>query len=1278
MAAFDIGLNFSDGRMIELLEKAYDSAERLDRKLDDIRVSSSMGFANVGSGAQAFQSAMKTNIKAADTGSKALVKLGAASGVAFSGVNLISGAVTSVASGIGNFAANTVRLGAGLESVQANFTVFLKSADKANELLAELNKFAAATPFTQNEIFGNAEKLLGFGFAADEVTDTLRRLGDISGGSADKLNGLVLALGQVRAKGKVQSDELLQFAERGVPIFEALATALGTNVATAQELVTKGKVGFADLQKAIRTLTDEGGLFNGVLEKQSQTFNGLFSTLTGNFEQLQGKIGQLLLPALKELVIGVNSIVESIDEKAIGAAFSQFGQDIAPFVSEIREGISKNVVPALLAFRDVVVENADRVGEFFGKFNENGAAANFLKSVLEVITIAFGGLIRTVAFAADAIGDFVSPIIDSLVPAFRNVTQLFTQVIDKFAELNTETPKAGGAFRSLGQAVAFFGDGISKSVELITRLISAIFGLKQETESTTPAIRAMEFVVNLIADRIRILIDFFVYLDGAIGRARSGFLDFFGLGESATNFTNFIKSRIGLIESETDKQARLNAEKQKSIDLDIAAKQAAADKDQETKRDLAESDRDGNRLTQAEIAVAKAKIDAAKQAAALTKAERDKIAKQQLQDEKEREKLLLDLIQDNTARRLEAEKRRFEKQGEDITRLIPKGSDLKGASEADRLKQDAVLNKARENALSIHTAKMLEIEKDGEKELADERNKAIQDKSQTIVRELDFLREREEANKKAAIDALNGQKTLSDLQIDIAQAASENFIERLRSQGASEEQLAFTQAKLDLDIQRLRIDRQITFQKDRLELLGAGNEQERKEILASVELLTVQLESVDLKIFDVNKAQKQGKEFVSIIADVRGAITGLLSKNLGVSSSIADRLLSDAEAGVKSFLNSFSEITELQIEQSERLIKTLDKQIEKQEEVLKKEKDNQEQGLANSVKTEQDKLDLLYQQKADAEKKNQDLQVKATKFQLLQDSAAQVSGIATAVVNIVKNSTKFSVLGVALAAIQVAALFGLLASARAKIKAAQSLHDGGEIPYGKTDEAGREGYRIEGTNIQVGGGEMVVRQKVTQRNKPFLSALNAGDYEGVDLKEMADTMSGKSGGRKAKNLKEFIRQHVRQVENETVTNETVRDFGAWNDAGTVKRLAESMVHGKEIRIDLDKKNVSLANLSNLEFFKTVTDHVKTVATTSKTIQTYQDRVKQVERQTQMKEAATDLKIERLERRIEEQTTVIRKGLLNLMQLGNHYTDADGNVVNVKMDYAGNKTTTKAK
>lgn len=1256
MAAFDIGLNFSDGRMIELLEKAYDSAERLDRKLDDIKVSSSRGFANVGSGAQAFQSAMQTNIKAADTGSKALVKLGAASGVAFAGVNLIAGAVTSVASGIGSFAANTVRLGAGLESVQANFTVFLKSADKANELLAELNKFAAATPFTQNEIFGNAEKLLGFGFAADEVTDTLRRLGDISGGSSDKLNGLVLALGQVRAKGKVQSEELLQFAERGVPIFEALATALGTNVATAQELVTKGKVGFADLQKAIRTLTDEGGLFNGVLEKQSQTFNGLFSTLTGNFEQLQGKIGQLLLPALKELVIGVNSIVESIDEKAIGAAFAQFGQDIAPFVSEIQEGISKNVVPALLAFRDVVVENADRIGEFFAKFNENGAAANFLKSVLEAITIAFGGLIRTVAFAADAIGDFVSPIIDSLVPAFRNVTQLFTQVIDKFAELNTETPKAGGAFRSLGQAVAFFGDGISKSVELITRLISAIFGLKQEIESTTPAIKDVEFVVRGVADGVRALIDFFVALDGVIGRAKDRFLDFFGLGESATNFANFIKSRIGLIESETDKQARLNAEKQKSIDLDIAAKQAAADKDQEVKRDLAESDRDGNRLTQAEIAVAKAKIDAAKQAAALTKAERDKIAKQQLQDEKEREKLLLDLIQDNTARQLAAEKQRFEDQGKDITRLL-KGKEL---------------DKAREDAARIHEANMLEIVKDGEDKLAAERDKAIKDKSKTIVQGIGFDEERA-ALKQVAEKALEDQKSLSDIQLDIAEAASANYIARLKSQGASEETVQKEQLRSDLEIQALRLQNEIKFQEGLLKALGSGNDQRRAEIVAQIALLNEQLKGVNLKFFDVEGAEEGAKRIINL----RETVVGAFAKSLNIPIPNAEQLFGDAERGIKSFLNSFNEITDLQIQQNEKLIKSLDDRIKKQEEVLDKEKEAQEQGFANSVKTEQDKLDALLKQREEAEKKSQDLQAKATKFQILQDTAAQISGIATSVVNIIKNSSKIPLIGIGLAAIQVAALFALLASARARVKASQSLHDGGEIPYGKTDEGGREGYRIEGTNIQVGGGEMVVRQKVTQRNKPFLSALNAGDYDGVDLKEMADTMSGKSGGRKAKNLKEFIRQHVRQVESETVTNETVRDFGIWNDAGTVKRLAESMVQGKEIRIDLDK-NVSLANLSNSEFFKTVTDHVKTVATTSKTIQTYQDRVKQVERQTQANNAATDLKIERLERRIEEQTTVIRKGLLNLMQLGNHYMDDDGNVVNVNMDYAGNKTTTKAK
>ena len=235
----DFTFDFDEGRLIEVLERAYKSSEKLIGSMDRLQTSLNKGLTPPVNASQKLNKTLSDSAKSAVEADKALSKFGVSAGLSFAKFNLLAGVVEGAGRGVAGFASNIVTLGAGLESVETNFTTFLGSADAAKALISELNKFAAETPFSQNEIFAQSEKLLGFGFAADEVTDTLRRLGDISGGSAEKLDGLVLALGQVRAKQRVQGEELLQFAERGVPIYDALAQAIGKNVPETQELVTK-------------------------------------------------------------------------------------------------------------------------------------------------------------------------------------------------------------------------------------------------------------------------------------------------------------------------------------------------------------------------------------------------------------------------------------------------------------------------------------------------------------------------------------------------------------------------------------------------------------------------------------------------------------------------------------------------------------------------------------------------------------------------------------------------------------------------------------------------------------------------------------------------------------------------------------------------------------------------------------------------------------------------------------------------------------------------------
>ncbi len=96
-------------------------------------------------------------------------------------------------------------------------------------MLKDIDTFAAKTPFQKLNLIPLTQQLIGMGFEAQKTLPTLQILGDsiaALGRGQDDLNGVVLALGQVQTKGKLSTEEMLQFAERGLPVFEILEEKL--------------------------------------------------------------------------------------------------------------------------------------------------------------------------------------------------------------------------------------------------------------------------------------------------------------------------------------------------------------------------------------------------------------------------------------------------------------------------------------------------------------------------------------------------------------------------------------------------------------------------------------------------------------------------------------------------------------------------------------------------------------------------------------------------------------------------------------------------------------------------------------------------------------------------------------------------------------------------------------------------------------------------------------------------------------------------------------------
>lgn len=171
------------------------------------------------------------------------------------------------------------------------FETMLGSGQKAKGMISDLANLAASTPFDMKGVVNGAKQLLAYGFAANEITDTMRRLGDVSAGLGLNLQDLTWLYGTTMVQGRLFTRDLMQFTGRGIPMTEALAKQFGVTKDKVSELVTAGKIGFPEVEKAIKSMTDEGGQFGGLMEKQSHSITGQISNIKDTIEMAINDLG---------------------------------------------------------------------------------------------------------------------------------------------------------------------------------------------------------------------------------------------------------------------------------------------------------------------------------------------------------------------------------------------------------------------------------------------------------------------------------------------------------------------------------------------------------------------------------------------------------------------------------------------------------------------------------------------------------------------------------------------------------------------------------------------------------------------------------------------------------------------------------------------------------------------------------------------------------------------------------------------------------------------------
>ncbi len=190
----------------------------------------------------------------------------------------------------------SVKAAAEVEQLRLTYRTLLQDAEKGDKLFQDILDFEAKTPFNLQQVQQAAGMLLGSGeFAGEEIVGLLKDIGTVTKGVNGDLTRVILNFNQVATNGILQGRDLRDFNVNMIPISAALAKMYGVQRSEIKKMVEEGKVGFEDVRQAFANMAGEGGRFEGMLEKQSQTLGGLFTTFNSELFKFRAELGKLIV-----------------------------------------------------------------------------------------------------------------------------------------------------------------------------------------------------------------------------------------------------------------------------------------------------------------------------------------------------------------------------------------------------------------------------------------------------------------------------------------------------------------------------------------------------------------------------------------------------------------------------------------------------------------------------------------------------------------------------------------------------------------------------------------------------------------------------------------------------------------------------------------------------------------------------------------------------------------------------------------------------------------------
>lgn len=402
---------------------------------------------------------------------KGLKNLGS---IASKGMAVLAGAVAGVATAMGTGIALGVKYNASIEQYQTSFEVMTGSADKAAEVIERLKKVGAETPFELPELADTTQLLMNYGFTADDAMDKMMMLGDISQGSADKMSRIATAYGQMSSAGKVSLEDVKQMIEAGFNPLQEISESTGESMASLYKRISKGTLSVDEITASMERATSEGGKYFQSMEKQSQTVNGLISTLKDNAQQLLGEVVKPISESMaKELLPSAINALEQLTTAFQTQGVDGLIQAGGQILSNLLLGISKKIPTAITTAVGVITTFIDNITANIPQFLSAGG--QIISSILSGMT----QLLPSIGmFGITLVTQLYEQITAQAPVLLQKGYELLNNLITGFVEAIPEAlPKILDFIQGVGNKLAEAAPVmIQKGFELLGQIVQGIVG----------------------------------------------------------------------------------------------------------------------------------------------------------------------------------------------------------------------------------------------------------------------------------------------------------------------------------------------------------------------------------------------------------------------------------------------------------------------------------------------------------------------------------------------------------------------------------------------------------------------------------------------------------------------------------------------------------------------------------------------------------------------------------------------------------------------------------